>query len=464
LIVKTKLGNGLTLMTERIPHVQSVAIGVWTLAGSVDEASSGALVGARTGSSIDSDDLQYGAADAKASAEAPEDPRDLPDAAGAVIHTGAPAGISHLIEHMFFKGTKSRTAKEIAEISDRMGGLMNAFTGKEATCYYMKTLSEHLNRAMELIGDIFLNSIFDEVELTKEKNVIFEEMNMIEDSPEDLGHDLLDEIVFAGSPLGNRIIGCKESVGAAGVDTIQNYIAERYVAGNVVISVVGNFETADVIRQAEACFGAAPQGRSSRSATISEHSPRYTNRVKDIEQSHIFLGRRGVKFLSEDYYAFMLFNSILGGSMSSRLFQSIREEKGLAYSVYSTSSSFVNDGAFMIYAGVSEGRERVTIDAIREETERLASESVEADELLKVKEQSKGVYVFGRENVQTRMFAAGRNELLIGRVFEPEEIIAGIESVTPEDISRVARECADISKYSAVIIGKNEVTREAAGM
>jgi predicted Zn-dependent peptidase len=365
---------------------------------------------------------------------------------------------------MLFKGTASRSAKDIAEQVDRTGGGINAFTGKEATCYYIKTLSEHLGESIGLLGDIFLHSVFDETELAKEKNVIYEEMNMIEDSPEDLGHDLLDEAVFSGLPLGNRIIGYKDTVGGADPATIRAYLAERYVGGNIVVSVAGNFLIDEVASCVESTFGKAPAGRLARQPSESEHSPSFISRSKDIEQSHIMIGRRGVHLASDDYYAFILFNSVLGGSMSSRLFQSIREEKGLAYSVYSMCNSFVNAGVFMIYAGIGEGKERVTIDAIREETKRLASEGVGQDELAKVKEQSKGAYVFGRENVQTRMFATGKNELLLGRVFEPDEVIAGIEAVTPGDIARIAAECADIEKYSAVIIGKNEVAKEAVGL
>jgi predicted Zn-dependent peptidase len=416
-IEKNILSNGVTLMSEYLPHLQSAAVGVWTLAGAVDER--------------------------------------LP---------GAPAGISHLIEHMLFKGTAIRSAKDIAEDVDRMGGVINAFTGKEATCYYIKTLSEHIRESIDLLGDIFLHSVFDEAELSKEKSVIYEEMSMIEDSPEDYGHDLLDEAIFAGSPLGNRIIGYKDTVGAVSSGAIRGYIADRYVGGNVVISVAGNFASNELVNLVEAAFGGVPPGRRPRSVADAAHSPTFLSRAKDIEQSHIFLGRRGVNFASDDYYAFILFNSILGGSMSSRLFQSIREEKGLAYSVYSMSNSYVDDGVFIIYAGVGEGNERVTVEAIREETERLSYGGVDPDELAKVKEQSKGVYVFGRENVQTRMFAAGKNELLLGKVFEPDEIIAGIDAVTPDDISRLAKECADIARYSAVIIGKHELAAEAVGL
>jgi predicted Zn-dependent peptidase len=309
-----------------------------------------------------------------------------------------------------------------------------------------------------------LHSVFDEKELAREKRVIFEEMNMIEDNPEDLGHDLLDALVFDGTPLGNKIIGYKDTVDATSADTMRAYMAERYVGGNMLISIAGNFAIDETVSLVETAFGAAPLGRNERSHTTSVHEPTFVARSKDIEQSHIFLGKRGVNLMAEDYYAFALFNNILGCGMSSRLFQNIREEKGLAYSVYSTSGSFVDDGVFIIYAGVSEGRERLTVEAIRDETERLAAGGAYANELLKVKEQSKGSYVFGREIVQTRMFSAGKSELLLGRVFEPEEVIAEIDGVTEEDISRIAARYADISEYSSVVIGKKELSKDEIGL
>jgi predicted Zn-dependent peptidase len=416
LIDKKILNNGIVLMSEYLPYVQSAAVGVWTRAGAVDE-------------------------------------------------TRETAGISHLIEHMLFKGTESHSAKEIAETIDRMGGLINAFTGKEATCYYVKSLSEHLGESIDLLADIFLNSVFDEVELEKEKKVIFEEMSMVEDNPEDFGHDLLDESVFDGAPLGNRILGYRDTVGKISADDIRAYMSERYAAGNIVISVAGNFDESGLADRVETAFGGAAPGRFERALSGAPHKPSFTSRTKDIEQSHILLGRRGVHLTSDDYYAFSLFNGILGGSMSSRLFQSIREEKGLAYSVYSMSSSFVDDGIFMIYAGVGEGNERVAIDAIAKETSLLADGGAFEDELLKVKEQYKGHYVFGRESVQTRMAATGKNELLTGRVYEPGEIIAGIEAVTRDDIARIAKGYADISDYTAVVIsGGDELSASELGL
>jgi predicted Zn-dependent peptidase len=264
--------------------------------------------------------------------------------------------------------------------------------------------------------------------------------------------------------LGNRIIGYKDTVNSVEPDAIRDYMSKRYTCDNIVISIAGNFDPDRTIPLVESAFAGAPHGRIDRPVSVAAHTPRYASRARDIEQSHILFGKRGVKLDADDYYAFALYNNVLGGGMSSRLFQSIREEKGLAYSVYSTSNAFLDDGIFMIYAGVSDGKERMTVDAIREEIERLAADGISAGELRKVKEQSKGAYVFGRENVQARMFSNGKNELLLGRIFDPDEIIAGIEAVTGDDISRIAKECADIGGYSAVVVGKNEFTRDEIGL
>jgi predicted Zn-dependent peptidase len=422
--IKT-ISNGITIASEYLPYVQSVSAGIWVRAGAVDET---------------------------------------PDIEGDNLKASRQPGISHFIEHMMFKGTERRNAKELAEAVDRVGGSSNAFTSKEATCYYVKSLSENLLETVDVLTDMMTGSLFDAEEMEKEKNVVYEEMKMTEDSPEDLAHDLLEESVFEGVPLGNRIIGTPESVASVTRDDILHYLGERYTSDNIVFSVAGNFDEAALIAKLEADFSGIGPGSSVRSGAAVTNPPTFQSREKDIEQSHIFLGRRGVEFESDDYFAFMLFNSLLGGGMSSRLFQSIREEKGLAYSVYSVNSSYVDDGFFHIYAGVGEDNEAPAIEAIREELELLAQGGVDEDELAKEKVHNKGQYIFNQENTGSRMFAAGRNVLLLGHTYTPEEIIAGINAVSREDISRIAGQYADLAGYSAVIIGKKELTKEEAGL
>ena len=406
MITEKKLSNGITVVMEQLPYVQSAAIGVWARAGAVDE----------------------------------------------VEH----AGISHYIEHMMFKGTKNRTAKEIAEDIDKIGGSMNAFTGKEATCYYIKTLATHLDDSIEVLSDMFNNSLFDPEEMEKEKKVVLEEMKMVEDSPEDLGHDLLSESVFKGGSLGNSVIGTKESVTSISRDDILNYLGRRYISENMVISVAGNIDENEVIKQLEDGFSGITCGLEERKPIITEFKPEIVSRKKDIEQTHLFFGRKGTALDSDDYFAYLLYNSILGGSMSSRLFQNVREDKGLAYSVYSMKSSYVNEGIFTIYAAVGSDKEADASKAIDEELRKIADEGITEEELDKVKEQSKGHYIFGQESVGTRMFSIGRNTLLLGKTFTAEEIMDGINLVQQDDIIRIAKQNADLSAYTKVKINKDE--------
>ncbi|MDR1028116.1 MAG: insulinase family protein [Clostridiales Family XIII bacterium] len=417
MIKKKQLGNGVTVLFEYLPYVQSAAIGVWVRAGAADETPCGEEAGSE------------GADGARSN-----------------------AGVSHFIEHMMFKGTEKRTAKAIAEDIDRIGGSINAFTGKEATCYYVKTLSTHIDASIDVLADMLNNSLFDPEETEKERNVILEEIKMIEDAPDDIGHDLINEQVFFGSRLGHRVIGFPKTVSSITRDDMLAYIADRYIASGIVVALSGNFAEDEVMDRLERGFGSLGVGVAERTIPAVPHTPRSMRRKKDIEQTHIFLGARGVSLTHDDYYRFLLYNSILGGGMSSRLFQNIREEQGLAYSVYSSASSFVGDGLLTIYAGVGQDKETAAIDAIRAETERLAETGVDEEELNKAKEQNKGHYIFGQESVSSRMFAAGKNMLLLDRVYSAEEIMAGIDAVTRADIARIAERYADLASYSRVII------------
>ncbi|MDR2610617.1 MAG: insulinase family protein [Clostridiales Family XIII bacterium] len=401
-----RLTNGILLAFEYLPYVRSASVGVWIRAGAVDETDR--------------------------------------------------AGISHFIEHMMFKGTGRRSAKSIAEDIDRIGGSINAFTGKEATCYYVKTQSEHIGKSIDVLADMFTGSVFAPDEMEKEKGVVIEEMNMIEDSPEDLGHDLIGETVFADSELGRSIIGTKESVSAITREDILAYTAERYTADNIVISVAGNFDAAAVKALLEDGFGGLRVGGAGRSVRAGAYKPEAIRRKKDIEQTHIFFGRPGVSIEAEDYYAFTLYNAILGGGMSSRLFQNVREDKGLAYSVYSMNNAYVDSGLFVVYAGVGLDKEDAATAAIFEEIAGIATPDIPADELGKVKEQSKGAYIFGQENISTRMFQTGRNLLLLGHTFTQDEVMDGIDSVKMDDIERIATRFADPGEYSRVIISGGE--------
>ncbi len=403
MIQKKVLECGTTVVMEKIPHLQSVALGIWVRAGAVDE------------------------------------PAEI-------------AGVSHYIEHMMFKGTDKRTAKEIASDVDRIGGQFNAFTGKEATCYYIKTLSDNLEQAAEILLDMLLNSKMDAAEMNKERNVIKEEIKMIQDTPDDDAHDTVCELVFSGHPLGNSVIGTFETLDHIDRKALTDYQRREYTRDSLVLAIAGNFDEdaicgmfEDKLTKLEACKKAKKQA---------EHIyvPGYKVKEKDIEQSHISLAVPGVGLEDEAYYAMGLLSNILGGSMSSRLFQNIREEKGLAYSVYSLASSFSNKGYFYIYAGVAHDKIRDAIFGIREELEVLKKKGVTKEELATAKEQMKSSYIFGQENVTGRMFSIGKNMAVCGKIHTPQEVIEGFNKVTMEDMEQAANRICSLEQYCAAAV------------
>jgi len=398
-----KLSNGLCVVLENLPHAPSASVGAWVRAGAVDE--------------------------------------------------GEKAGISHLIEHMMFKGTKNRSFRQISEDLEKLGTSVNAFTTKEATCYYIKSLSSNLTQSIDVIADMAANSLFDAGEMEKEKDVIYEEMKMIEDAPDDFGMDLIQEAVFEGTTLAGRIIGSPESVRSITRDDILSYTDARYNAPGMVIACSGMYDEDELMAALEKGFGCL--GSAGAQDRVYEAAPatRIRNSVrKEIEQTHLFFGTKGVSFTDNDVYALNLYASILGGGMSSRLFLTIREEMGLAYAVYASDCPYVSDGQFTIYAGVADEKVCDATGAIRAVLQKLADEGVGSEELAKVKEQYKASFVFRRESNSSRMFAAGRNMLLLGRIYTEEEILAGVDAVTEEDIARLAAKYADFSDYSAIAI------------
>lgn len=394
---------GIRIAMEEIPYVQSVSIGIWVKTGAVDEK--------------------------------PET-----------------AGISHYIEHMLFKGTELRNAKQIAEDVDKIGGQINAFTGKEATCYYIKTLTTNTEKAVNILLDMFLNSKFDNKELAKEKQVIFEEIKMIEDSPEDDVHDLICELLFKGQTLANSIIGTPKSLKKINRETILKYLEEEYTVDNIVISVSGNFDEKEICDLFEGKLKALKSSKEDKLPVSAEYKPSYKVKTKEIEQTHLSIGTRTFGLDDDRHYAMVLLNNIMGGTMSSRLFQNIREEKGLAYSVYSMANSFVTEGYYNIYAGVSHDKIESAINAIKEELLILKENGVTEEELGIAKEQLKSSYIFSQENVNGRMFSIGKNATLLGKVFTPEEIIQGIDRVSMEDMKEVADLICDVKSYSGVAI------------
>ena len=322
-MVKTvKLKCGTTLIMDKTDYVQSAALGIWVRTGAADENDS-------------------------------------------------VSGVSHYIEHMMFKGTDKRTAKEIASDVDKIGGMFNAFTGKEATCYYIKTLSSNIYAGTEILLDMLTGSRFDQEEMDKERKVICEEIKMVKDSPDDDVYDTISELVASGNPLGRSILGTPESL--AGIDRakLTAYYSEKYARDSIVIAVAGNFDEERIAELFESRLTSLREKKVTQDFTLKPYRQSFDVKVRDIEQTHICLATPGISMADDKYYAFVLMNSIFGGSMSSRLFQNIREEKGLAYTVCSMNVFSSYTGFFSIYAGVAHDKAEATLDAVRHELEML---------------------------------------------------------------------------------------------
>ena len=402
------LDCGIRVVMEELDHVKSAAVGIWVRNGAVDE-------------------------------------------------TPEVAGISHFIEHMMFKGTEKRNSRQIAEDVDKIGGQMNAFTGTEATCYYVKTISSHLMDGADVIIDMVCNAVFDGREMTKERQVICEEIKMIQDQPDDLVHDNITELVFKDAPLGNSIIGTKTSLSRITRPVITAYKEKAYARDSIVISAAGNFDKDAFCAYLSDKFDRLAKERRAKEKKAEAYVPRFKVIKKDIQQSHICMATRSISLDDPRYYTFAVLNNVMGGSMSSRFFQNIREEKGLAYSVYSSNSTFSDAGYYNIYAGVSHDKVGAAIEGIKEELDVLDREGLTEEEISMSKEQLKSSYIFGQENVASRMFNIGKNLLLLGRVYGQDEVIEGIEKVTRESIDSIKPIVCDIENYSAVCLTDKDI-------
>jgi predicted Zn-dependent peptidase len=402
---KFTLKNGVRVVCERIPHVRSVSASIWVKTGSRNE-------------------------NAKNN------------------------GISHFVEHMLFKGTETRSAAQIAECIDNIGGQLNAFTGKECTCFYAKTLDEHIGIALDVLSDMFFNSVFDKRDIALEKQVILEEISMYEDSPEELVHDLLSETVWGGSSVGYPILGTKSSLKNINRRMILEYMDERYVQPNTVISVAGNFEEDRLEALLDKYFGGwePKNGRDGETRQI-EFRPEISIKEKDTEQVHICLGFEGVKTGDDDMYPLLAVNNILGGGMSSRLYQKIREEKGLVYSVYSYPTAYMDTGLFTIYAGMKPENLKEVTNLIEEEVEDIRSNGITQAELERTREQMKGNYILGLESTSSRMNSIGKSELLLGYIYTPDEILEKISSVTMDDIGRIISRIFGSDRKGVSVVG-----------
>lgn len=399
------LGNGIRVVTEFIPYVNSISIGVWVGSGSRHE-------------------------------------------------NGLNNGVSHFIEHMMFKGTLSRTAGKIAEDIEELGGQINAFTGKEATCFYVKLLDEHIDVGIDVLSDILINSKFSKEDIDREKSVIQEEINMYEDSPEDLVSDLISLATWGEDTLSYPILGTRETINNMTREKIIDYYNESYVPSNMVISVAGNFREDEIINKLESKFMGLSQ---SAGKNLSLTSPKLGNNVivkkKDIEQTHVCLTLEGIELGNDKLYTLLAINNYFGGGTSSKLFQRLREEMGYVYTIYSYPSAYKNKGVFNIYFALNENYLPDALKLINEEIHNIRVNKMTSIQIKKAKEQLKGNYILGLESISSRMFGMGKSELMLGKVNEPREILNKIDEISDEDVSEIIDN----------VFGKGVITAAAVG-
>jgi predicted Zn-dependent peptidase len=392
MIVKEILENGLTLITEAMPHVRSVAVGIWLKRGSRHE-------------------------------------------------TPEQTGISHFIEHMVFKGTKNRTAERIAAEVDSIGGYMDAFTAKEYASFHLKVLDEHLPLALDILGDVVLNPLFDPLEMAKEKKVIFEEINMVEDTPDDLVMELFTEAFWPDHPLGRPILGTKRSVESFRRQHLASFFKRVYHPGNIVIAAAGNLDHGRTAGLARRHFGALADGRTPRNGHAPQARARIVTRAKkELEQVHLCLGTRAYPQAHRDRYGTYILNTVLGGSMSSRLFQNVREKRGLVYSISSGVTAYSDAGILSVYAGTSMDSVDQVVRLTVEEFRKLQGERLPAEELRRAKDHLKGSLMLSLENTGSRMSHLARQEIYFGRQIDLDELLLGIETVSADDVQRIANE------------------------
>ena len=381
---------------------------------------------------------------------------------GVFVKTGAKnelpgeEGISHFIEHMMFKGTKKRTAKEISEEIDNVGGIINAYTGKEVTTYYVQMLSNRMNIGIDILTDMFLNSSFLEENIEKEKGVVIEEINMYEDIPEEIIHDKNGSLVISG-PQSNVILGSVESVGNLTRDKIVSYVKEQYSPENMVISIAGNFDEEDIYKQLNSGFGTIKKVEKTRiyNGSMEIKTPK-TVIKKDSNQVHLCFNTIGKSAVDPKRYEVAILANTLGGNMSSRLFQKIREDRGLAYSVYSYTSSFEEGGIITIYAGTTLKDYKEVIRLIKEEFQDIKNNGISEKELKKTKNQFLSAVTFGLESSKGRMTRMANSYLFYKEIKDLDAVLKEIEKITVEDIKKVAKEVFDEKYYSVTVLGNIE--------
>ena len=404
----TTLANGVRVITEAMPHVRSVSIGIWIGAGSRRE-------------------------------------------------TPEQNGVSHFIEHMLFKGTTSRSAEDIARSVDSIGGNLDAFTAKEMVCYNTKVLDEHLSRAFDVVADLVLHPRFDDADIEKEKGVILEEIKMEADSPDSVVHEIFSSNFWRDHPLGKPILGTRETVRSFDRRAVRDYYSAVYAPSNVVVTAAGHLTHGHLVDLVREHFESLPPG----APTPPDRAPATHARIalrnkKALEQVHLCLGVPSYPLPHEERFACYVLNTLLGGGMSSRLFQNIRERQGLAYAVFSELSPYRDTGCLSIYAGTSRQNSRKVVESIVNEFRQLKEQPVGEEELRRGKDYLKGSLMLGLESSSSRMANLARQEMYFGRFFTLDELVASIESVTAGDVQRIARTFFDTKHIALTVLGNLE--------
>ena len=405
-IRRTILPNGLTILTEKMDHVRSVAMGVWIRAGSRHE---------------------------------------LPEV----------NGISHFVEHMVFKGTKSRSAQRIAREVDAIGGNLDAFTGKETVCFNIKVLDEHVPTALDVLSDLVLNPVFATDEITRERGVILEEIKMDEDNPDYLVHEIFTQAFWKDHPLGKPILGTKETVRRFERETLCSYYGQKFHGGNMIFSAAGNIDHDNFVEQVTRRFESLPAGES---LTV-KVPPKTAARIilknkKSLEQVQLCLGVPAPPIADESRYVTLVLNTILGGGMSSRLFQTVREERGLAYSIYSDLNPYSDTGSLCVYAGTSSDRAVQVVQLVMEQFRRLKTETLPADELRRAKDQLKGNLLLSLESSMSRMSNLARQQMHFNYFFGIQEILDKVESITEDQVLAMANHLFQPETVAVTLLGR----------
>ncbi|MDJ0815543.1 MAG: pitrilysin family protein [Desulfobacterales bacterium] len=411
-VAKTTLKNGIRVLTKNMPYTRSVSMGVWVNVGARDEAAS-------------------------------------------------ESGLSHFIEHMIFKGTRKRSAYQIAKEFDAIGGQTNAFTTMENTCYYARVIDSQMETMVDILSDIFVNSIFDSGEVDKERPVILQEIGMVEDSPDELIHMLSGRNFWGENPLGRSILGTPENVARFDAQTIENFFHRLYQPDRIVISAAGNLDHDRLVEMIEPVFETIkPSNGFPRRITPGICSVVDLNH-RALEQMHICLSARGLSITDPRRYAGSLLNTILGGNMSSRLFQEIRERRGLAYAVYSFISSHVDTGMFGFYMGVDPKTARETTRLVLNELEKIKDDPVDAAELKGAMEYTKGSLLLASESADNQMVRCAQNEIHFGNEVALQDVIQKIEAITPQEIQDLANHLFDRSQMTLTLLGPLDSEKEA---